>query len=136
MAEGFRATMMESPETPAPQALGDQDLESLALAGAAAIQRLISERNSLRNRVDTQEREIIKLRARNEDLCRHITQIRDDYLRLATEFLSHLKQIDIAIRKAVQRASDQSGTADDAILVSLAQRLSPNSERTGGEKSG
>jgi hypothetical protein len=136
MAEGFRATMMESPEPRACQTLADQDLETLAFAGAAAIQRLISERDGLRNRVGAQERELVKLRATNEDLCRHITQIRDDYLRLATEFLSHLKQIDLAIREAVQRAGEQPGAADDATLISLAQRLSPNSDRTGGEKSG
>jgi hypothetical protein len=135
MVDGFRAAMVENPEPPALQTLADQDLEALALAGAAAIQRLITERNGLRNRVDAQERELIKLRTSNEDLCRHITQIRDDYLRLATEFLSHLKQIDITIREAVQRVSDQPGTADDAILISLAQRLSPNSERTWDEKS-
>jgi hypothetical protein len=95
MVEGFRAAMVESPEPPTPQALADQELETLALAGAAAIQRLIAERNDLRDRVNVQERELINLRASSEDLCRHVTRIRDDYLRLATEFLSHLKQIDL-----------------------------------------
>jgi hypothetical protein len=100
----------------------------------AAIQRLIAERNDLRDRVNEQERELINLRASSEDLCRHVTRIRDDYLRLATEFLSQLKQIDRTIREAVQGAGDAPGMTDDATLISLAQRLSPNCERTGGEK--
>ena len=73
----------------------DQD-ERLALAAAAAIQRLIAERNSLRSRGAAQERELARLR-------RNLTLIRDSYRRLTSEFVTQLQRIDSAVGNAVER---------------------------------
>ena len=48
----------------------DQAIENAALAGAAAIQRLVAERNNLRNRLAAQQRELAAMRAFNEELRR------------------------------------------------------------------
>ena len=64
---------------------------------SAAIQRLISERDSHKNRAGTQEMELTRLRAVNDELRRQHEQtaaLRDHYIRLATEMLTTLKQID------------------------------------------
>jgi len=101
---------------------------------SAAIQRLISERDRHRNRAVTQEAELISLRAINGELRRQnegIVLLRDHYLRLATELVTQLKQIDTAIREAVQKthnaASELAGKLNDrdSNLISLARRLSP-----------
>ena len=129
MIEGFR-----NPDAQATQGPSYQTIETVALAGAAAIQRLIADRDGLRNHGDAQERELVSLRASNDDLRRHITRIRDHYIRLATEFLTQLKHFDETIQVGVQKAYGATGTTQDATLISLAQRLSPNSERVMGAK--
>jgi hypothetical protein len=91
----------KNPNAQIGQLPSDQAAESAVIAGAAAIQRLIAERNSLRSRAGAQERELTSLRATNEDLRRHITVIRNSYMRLATEFVTHLQHIDDAIRKVL-----------------------------------
>ena len=98
---------------------------------SAAIQRLISERDAHRARAGTQEMELTRLRAVNEELRRQHEQIaalRDHYMRLATEMLTTLKQIDGTIHELVQKAvGPNSGISEsvDATLMSLARRLSP-----------
>jgi hypothetical protein len=98
---------------------------------SAAIQRLISERDSHRTRAGNQEYELLRLRAVNEELRRQHEQaalIRDHYMRLATEMITTLKNIDTTIHEVVQRTLGATGGIDgrgDASLVSLARRLSP-----------
>ena len=98
---------------------------------SAAIQRLISERDAHKARAGTQEMEVTRLRAVNEELRRQHEQIaalRDHYMRLATEMLATLKQIDGTIHELVQKAvGPNSGISEsvDATLMSLARRLSP-----------
>ena len=98
---------------------------------SAAIQRLISERDTHKARAGTQEMELTRLRAVNEELRRQHEQIavsRDHYMRLATEMLTTLKQIDGSIHELVQKAvGPNSGISEsvDATLMSLARRLSP-----------
>ena len=98
---------------------------------SAAIQRLISERDTHRARAGTQEMELTRLRAMNEELRRQHEQtaaLRDHYMRLATEMLTTLKQIDSTIHELVQKAvGTNSGVGEsfDASLMSLARRLSP-----------
>jgi len=73
--------MSEAAERPAHRPISDQDIEVL-LASANAIQRLIDERNTLRSRVDTLERELARLG--------HQTRlIVNNYRRLTTECISH-----------------------------------------------
>jgi hypothetical protein len=98
---------------------------------SAAIQRLISERDTHKARAGTQEMELTRLRAVNEELRRQHEQIaaaRDHYMRLATEMLTTLKHIDSAIHELLHKAVGvNSGVADsvDDTLMSLARRLSP-----------
>ena len=46
--------------------MSDDSLESIAVAGASAIQRLIADRDSLRNYDNTQQRDLIALTTTNE----------------------------------------------------------------------
>ena len=78
--------MSEAAEKPAHRPISEQDIEVL-LASANAIQRLIDERNALRSRVDTLERELARLG--------HQTRvIINNYRRLATEYISQFQLID------------------------------------------
>jgi hypothetical protein len=106
---------------------GEQTLESIAVAGAAAIQRLIVERNSLRAHVNTQQGELANLSAANVELRRCVISIRHHYIELATKVLAQLEEFDQATRDLMQerQASSFRGKDDDANLVSLAHRLKP-----------
>jgi hypothetical protein len=84
----------------------DGDTESLALAVADAIRRLIAERNALRSQVRALEREVINLRAKDADLRRHITLICDNYRRLTTEFVTQGGRIDEAIRSVIHEPTE------------------------------
>ena len=56
------------------------ELESALLDGAAAIHCLTAERNQLRVRLESQELELVRLRAANEDLRRQIAVIGESYM--------------------------------------------------------
>jgi hypothetical protein len=98
---------------------------------SAAIQRLIADRDSHKARAVTQEMELTRLRAGNEELRRQHEQIaalRDHYMRLASEMLTTLRHIDGTIHELVQKAvGNNAGVGErvDATLISLARRLSP-----------
>jgi len=98
---------------------------------AAAIQRLITERDSHKLRAGTTELELTRLRAVNEELRRQHEQtllLADHYMRLATEVLTTLKNIDATIHEVVQRsigAATATSESRDAALMSLVRRLSP-----------
>ena len=111
---------------------GEQTLENIAIAGASAIQRLISERNNLRARVNMQQVDLVSLRTANVDLRQCVISIRHHYIELATRVLAQLEEFDQATRDLMQERQESSfgGRDDDANLVSLAHRLKP-----GGAKS-
>jgi hypothetical protein len=102
---------------------GEQTLENIALAGASAIQRLISERNNLRARVNMQQVDLVNLSTANVDLRRCVISIRHHYIELATKVLAQLEEFDQATRDLMQER--QESKDDDANLVSLAHRLKP-----------
>jgi hypothetical protein len=129
MIEGLKGASATKPNDLSATARSDQTVESVAIAGATAIQHLITERDGLRGRARVQEDELIGLRAANEDLRRHLTLIRDHYVGLATEVVTELSQIDRLFQVALQRAQDVTNGPEDTSLISLVQRLSPNSER-------
>jgi hypothetical protein len=106
---------------------GEQTLENIALAGASAIQRLISERNNLRARVNMQQVDLVNLSTANVDLRRCVISIRHHYIELATKVLAQLEEFDQATRDLMQERQESSlgGKDDDANLVSLAHRLKP-----------
>ena len=66
----------------------DNSLESTAFAGAAAIQRLIAERHSLRSTASVQQRELEAMRAINEDLRRRLHLICRHYVELGTKAIA------------------------------------------------
>jgi len=105
----------------------EQTLESIAIAGASAIQRLISERDNLRVRVNTQQGELANLTAANVELRRCMLSIRRHYIELATKILTQLEQYDQIGRDLIQERQGMSldGREEDANLVSLAHRLKP-----------
>jgi hypothetical protein len=129
MIEGLKGPSGAKRNNPSSTAQSDQTVESVAIAGATAIQHLITERDSLRGRARVQEDELVGLRAANEDLRRHLTLIRDHYVGLATGVVTELSQIDRLFQVALQRAQDVTKGSEDASLIALVQRLSPNGER-------
>jgi hypothetical protein len=96
--------MSDSSEKPEPQFERpnfDQEGERLVLAAAEAIRNLVADRRSLRETVAAQERELIRLRASNAELWRHVALIRGNYRRLATEFFTQLQRMDSAVGAAI-----------------------------------
>jgi hypothetical protein len=116
---------------PSEQTKAEHTLESLAIAGASAIQRLISQRDDLRALVNTQEGDLAHLIAANMELRRCIISIRQHYIELATKVLAQLEQLDDATRDMIQERQNRSfdARAQDENLVSLAHRLKPAGAR-------
>jgi predicted nucleic acid-binding Zn-ribbon protein len=103
----------------------DETVESTALAGAVAIQRIITDRDNIRNWASAQHREIAALKTENETLRRRVVLIRQNYLELATGILGQVERFDEALREIFEEDPKKSAPSDDSILVDLAQRLSP-----------
>jgi hypothetical protein len=123
--ESVREVIRPQPEPPG---------EAATLSGA--IQRLIAERDGHKSRAGTQELELTRLRAVNDELRRQHEQtalIRDHYMRFATEVLTTLRHIDYTIHEVVQKTLGASGGSEgyDATLISLARRLSPKGGTNG-----
>ena len=103
----------------------DQSGEGAALS--AAIQRLIAERDRHKTLAATQENELVRLRAINEELRRQNEEIavaRDRYLGLAAELLTQLQQVDTAIHDVLHKSRNVSESGDAAISA-FARRFSP-----------
>jgi hypothetical protein len=116
---------------PSEAAKEEQTLEAIAVAGASAIQRLISERDHLRIRVNAQQGDLVHLTAANVDLRRCVISIRQHYIELATKVLAQLEQFDQTARDLMQERQGRSFDSrdEDANLVSLAHRLKPAGAR-------
>lgn len=134
MVEPLLNGMATKPQAPISEGKPIESVESVALAGAAAIQRLIADRDGLRSCATSQQREMAALTAINEELRRRIALIRRHYLELGTKILTQLEQFDQATREAMQHhhATDHApapvAPSDDAALVALANRLRPNGQ--------
>lgn len=123
--------MIEAPrQVIPPQASGemsDETIESIALAGAAAIQRLVADRNSLRNCISAQQQDLIALTAANQELLDRLRLFHRLYLEFGTRILAQLKQFDQLAREATQSAGAVASAQEDhASLVALARRLRPD----------
>ena len=70
-----------------------KDLENAVLDGTAAIHCLTHERDNLRSRVELQERELVSLRATNEDLRRQLVAIGESSMKFAASCISQLETI-------------------------------------------
>lgn len=72
----------------------DQELETAAIAGAAAVERLITERNSFRT-------ELAASKAAQEELRRRFERLHRRYIELARKVVSELHQFDSLMREAI-----------------------------------
>jgi len=107
------------------------NLERVASVGAAAIQRIVAERDNLRQHGLAQQRELVALSAINEDLRRRIALIQHHYVELGTKILTQLEQFDDAFREIMREKENNARAATDHDnLVALAQRLRPNRVNT------
>ena len=79
-----------------PEGATDETLDSVALAGAEAIQRIINDRNTLRSCTTAQQRDLATLNSINQELRRRLGLIRHHYVELATRILTQLEQFDQA----------------------------------------
>jgi hypothetical protein len=128
MIETLRQIIKPKPQAQLSEGGSDATIESVALAGAAAIQRLIADRDNLRDRVGAQQRELVTLTAANEELRCRLGLIRRQYLELGSRILAQLEQFDRVTREAIQDNQVPASTPqDDANLIALAHRLKPNS---------
>ena len=128
MIETLRQIITPKPQAQISEGGSDATIESVALAGAAAIQRLIADRDNLRDRVGAQQRELVTLTAANEELRCRLGLIRQQYLELGSRILAQLEQFDRVTREAIQDNQVPLPTPqDDANLIALAYRLKPNS---------
>jgi hypothetical protein len=72
----------------------EREVERLLLDAAGALQRLVAERDALKARVETQERELTRLQE-------HIALFHDSYRRLTSEFIAQSQLIDGAVSRFV-----------------------------------
>ena len=138
--------------------IDDNALARVAIAGATAIQRIIAERASLRNRVQVQQQELDalsdivaerdSLRNRvqvqqqdlealndiNNDLRGRAALVHHQYIQIAKMIVSHLEKLDQATRDGIRDQEDIPRT-DLAALVSLANRLKPNNSASRTDES-
>ena len=80
----------------------DQAVESAALAGAAAIQKLVTERNELRTRLAAQEQETAAYRALNNELRHRLLLVHQTYVEMAKSVVGDLERFDAALRDSAQ----------------------------------
>jgi hypothetical protein len=103
---GLITAMSEAAEKPAHRPISDQDIEVL-LASANAIQRLIDERNTLRSRVDTLERELARLGQQTRLIV-------NNYRRLTTECISQFQLIDSEVSNLFREQPTESAESSPA----------------------
>ena len=127
MIEGLINVVTPTGQGQAPAAASDETMDSVALAGAEAIQRIIADRNSLRTCTHAQQRDLLALNSINQELRRRLALIRHHYVELATRILTQLEQFDQATREATRDfgKGDKNAANDDDKLAALANRLKP-----------
>ena len=92
------------PQTQSMDFATDQAVENAAMAGAAAVQKLVAERAELRNRLAAQEHEVAAYRAVNTDLRRRLILVHRHYVELAKKVVGDLEGLDGKIREIAQEA--------------------------------
>jgi len=130
MIEGLLRVVTPKPSVEANEDMTDDNtLERVAIAGASAIQRLIADRDSLRNRVHVQQQDLVALSAINNELRGRIALVHHRYIELAKIIIAQLEQFDRATRDAMQDKEDVATPPSDyADLIALANRLKPRSD--------
>ena len=127
MIENLRQVITSRPQAQVSDGGSDDTIESVALAGVAAIQQLIAERDNLRNCVSAQQRDLAAMNAAKEELRRSLGLIRQHYLELGRRVLAQLEQFDRVTREAIEDNQATIPTPqEEANLIALAHRLKPN----------
>ena len=127
MIDTLRQIITPKPQAQSSEPQSDETIESIAIAGAAAIQHLIADRDNLRDCVDAQQRDLAALSAANDELRRRLGLVRQQYLELGHRILAQLEQFDRVTREAIQDNQAQApAPQDEANLIALAHRLKPN----------
>ena len=127
MIENLRQVITSRPQAQVSDGGSDETIESVALAGVAAIQQLIAERDNLRNCVSAQQRDLVAMNAANDELRRRLGLIRQHYLELGRRILAQLEQFDRVTREAIEdNQATVSTPQEEANLIALAHRLKPN----------
>lgn len=127
MIENLRQVITSRPQAQVSDGGSDETIESVALAGVAAIQQLIAERDNLRNCVSAQQRDLVAMNAANDELRRRLGLIRQHYLELGRRILAQLEQFDRVTREAIEDNQATIPTPqEEANLIALAHRLKPN----------
>jgi len=105
-------TVAEEADAPVHPPDSKEDIERLLLTSANAIQRLVSERNALRSRVEILERELTGLRQQT-------TLVHDSYRTLTTEFVTQFQLIDKAVKSLFREPSDsaEASPAEEGALA-------------------
>jgi hypothetical protein len=85
------------------------DIERIALDAADAIRRLVAERHVMAGQAAAKDRELMRLRATNQELSRQIALIRECYVKLANQFVTQLKHIDDVIRTLAEVPNNNAG---------------------------
>ncbi len=126
MIEGLISIVTPTGQGHLAEGATDETIDSVALTGAEAIQRIIADRNNLRACTNVQQRDLVALNSTNEELRRRLAVIRHHYVELATKILTLLEQFDQATREARDfgQAAARSESDDDN-LAALARRLKP-----------
>jgi hypothetical protein len=148
MIEEARNTPAADAEAPEAEFASSQAMENAALAGAAAIQRLVAECNGLRTRLALQDNELARVRGANESLRRRFGVLHQRYVELAKKILVQLEQFDGAIREAAQEgngatltgggnvANDANGRAEDPMVLAqqVAESTRPAAPKPNGRE--
>jgi hypothetical protein len=108
------------------QVESDDELETAAVAGAAAVQRLIADRNHLRD-------ELAASRAAQEELRRRLATLHQRYIELAKRIVAQLHQFDNTMRDALRERPEV--TKDEAMEMPAAMKQFDKSGSSMGEKS-
>ncbi len=127
MIDGLQNLATPQPGVEANDDLTNDDaLERVAIAGATAIQRIIAERDSLRDRVRVLQQELVTLSDINNELRGRVALIHHHYIEIAKTIISQLETFNRATPDALRNKQDIP-TTDLAALISLADRLKPSS---------
>ena len=91
--------------------ISDSEIENWALTAVSVVERFITERNALRERVRAQDRELSLLRE-------HISLMRTSYRRLANEFVTQLEIVDNLVPETTQLHERQKPTESSQFQLS------------------
>ncbi len=102
MIENLRQIITPKSQAHASESGPEETIENIALAGAAAIHQLISERDNLKACASAQQQDLVSLSAANEELRARLRLVRQQYLELGSRILMQLEQFDRITREALQ----------------------------------